>query len=131
MSEALPTKFASSSLWTAPLKRKQTKQQQPAYLESIKQISDLIFHFRHASHKESRLLAVSGVPRVSRTRGQSQFERPHPACSRQHRCEDWVEKKGLSKADSGPAWMVVSRLVWKFHMTVTSGPLNRGNHKLS
>jgi len=78
-----------------------------------------------------RIPNASGVPRVSRVRGQSQFERPHPACSRQHRCEEWVENKGLSKDDSGPAWMVVSRLLWKLHMTVTSGPLNSGNQKLS
>jgi len=33
----------------------------------------------------------SGVPRVSRTRGRTQFWRPHPACSWLHRCEEWVD----------------------------------------
>jgi len=33
---------------------------------------------------------ISGVPRVSRARGQSQFERHHPVCSWQHRCEERV-----------------------------------------
>jgi len=32
----------------------------------------------------------SGVPRVSRARGQRQFWRPHPAPSWQRRCKVWV-----------------------------------------
>jgi len=45
----------------------------------------------------------SGAPRVSRGRGQSQFGRPHPACSWQYRCEEWVGSKGETKADLGPS----------------------------
>jgi len=102
---------------------------------------------------------TSGVPRISCARGQSQFWRPHPARSWQHRCEEWVGSKGASKAvaylgfpapcdkvslgtptQSGRGsidpknelgvkgrrklrWgpnKFVSRLVRKFHMTVTS-----------
>jgi len=37
-----------------------------------------------------RPLWTSGVPRVSRARGQSQFGRPYPVCSWQYRCEGWV-----------------------------------------
>jgi len=42
----------------------------------------------------------SGVPRVSRARGQSQFGRPHPARSWQHRCEESAGSKRTSKAES-------------------------------
>ena len=48
--------------------------------------------------------AIDGVPRVSSALGQSQFQRPHPAHSWQHRCEGWVESKRASKADSDLAY---------------------------
>jgi len=50
-----------------------------------------------------------GVPRVSRARGQSHFERPHPACSRQRRCEEWVEKTGCRKLTRDPnEWLFLN-----------------------
>jgi len=55
--------------------------------------------FRKHSHMKHRYLVISGVPRVSRARGQSQFDRPHPVCSWQHRCEGWVGSKEASKAE--------------------------------
>jgi len=63
---------------------------------------------------------TSGVPTVSRARGQCQFGRPHPVCSWQHRCQEWVGSKGTSKVDSGPASSCFCRPASKFHMTVTS-----------
>jgi len=44
-------------------------------------------------------LPLSGVPRVFCARGQTQFWRPHPSRSWQHRCEEWVWNKGALKAD--------------------------------
>jgi len=48
--------------------------------------------------------ASSGVPWVSRAWGQSQFGCPHPVCSWQHRCDEWVGSKRASKAESGPTY---------------------------
>jgi len=68
-------------------------------------------------------LSFSGVPRVSRARGQSQFGRPPPGTARwQDTCKDWVGSKRTPKTDSGPAaHALVSRpVLWKLHMSVTS-----------
>ena len=58
---------------------------------------------QRCSRRNMHCCQRSGVPRVSRARGQTQFWRPHPARSWQHRCEEWVGNKGASKVDSGPA----------------------------
>jgi len=49
------------------------------------------------------LVVFSGAPRVSRARGKTQFWRPHPARSWQHRWVECVGNKGAPKADWGPA----------------------------
>ena len=66
---------------------------------------------------------VSGVPRVSRARRQTQFWPPHPLCSWQHRCEEWVWNKRGVERWLGPCnrlRIVVSRPVWKLPVIVTS-----------
>jgi len=65
-------------------------------------------------------IGSSGVPRVSRAMGQSQFGHPHPGRWWQHRCQEWVGSKGTSKVDSGPASSCLCRSVSKFPMTVMS-----------
>jgi len=39
--------------------------------------------------------AISGVPRVSRAWGQTQFRRSHPASSRQHKIKETLQSDAL------------------------------------
>jgi len=62
-----------------------------------------------------------GVPGFPAPGDKVSLGAPTPARSWQHRCEEWVGSERTSKADSGPAALrLVSRPVWKLHVTVTS-----------
>jgi len=60
----------------------------------------------HKSQVHCSGIMHTGVPRVSHTGGQSQFGRPHPVRSWQHRCQKWFGNKGASKVIPAPHLVV-------------------------
>jgi len=75
--------------------------------------SHVLFHL-----PQNHWVGDSSAPRASRSRRQSQFGRPHPARSWQHRCEEWVWANGCRNLTQTPH-IGVSIPAWKLRMTVT------------